>query len=158
METARISPAAFDSRFTSGRGHQSNDDDRSGASPTRNEGERQGSVRVLVVDDQHDVLTTTVELFRIMGYEVFSASNGSDALTILEREGDIQVLFSDVIMPGMNGVALARAARQLNPSINIILASGFQTMALDSNEADVRDFHFLSKPFRISDIARVLRK
>jgi DNA-binding NtrC family response regulator len=158
METARISPAASNSGFTSRHGQPPGDDDAQDASRTGDPGARAASVRVLVVDDQHDVLTTTVELFRIMGYEVFSASNGAEALAILEREEDIQVLFSDVIMPGMNGVALARAARQLNPGINVILASGFQTMALDSNETDVRDFHFLSKPFRISDIARVLRK
>jgi DNA-binding NtrC family response regulator len=158
MQTARISPAAKDSGFTSRHGQPPSDGDASDASRAGDKGAQTKSVRVLVVDDQHDVLTTTVELFRIMGYEVFSASNGTEALAILNREEDIQVLFSDVIMPGMNGVALARAARLLDPSINVILASGFQTMALDSNDTDVRDFHFLSKPFRISDIARLLRK
>ena len=116
------------------------------------------SIRVLVVDDQPDVLATTVELFRIMGYEVHSASNGHDALKILESTPDIQVLFSDVIMPGMNGVVLATHARRLIPGIQIILASGFQASAMDPQGADIRDFHFLSKPFRMADIAKMLRR
>ncbi len=116
------------------------------------------AVRVLVVDDQPDVLTTTVELFKLMGYEVLSADNGRDAVEILKRTPDIQVLFSDVVMPGMNGIRLGQEARKLIPGINIILASGFQGDAMGAAGADIRDFHFLVKPFRMADVARVLRK
>lgn len=115
-------------------------------------------VRVLVVDDQPDVLTTTVELFKLMGYEVLSASNGLDALAILQSTPDIQVLFSDVVMPGMNGFKLGKEARQLIPGINVILASGFQGEAMAASGADTSDFHFLVKPYRMADVARLLRK
>ena len=115
-------------------------------------------VRVLVVDDQPDVLATTVELFKLMGYEVLSASNGIDALAILESTPDIQVLFSDVVMPGMNGFKLGKEARRLIPGINVILASGFQGEAMAASGADVSDFHFLVKPYRMADVARMLRK
>jgi CheY-like chemotaxis protein len=114
-----------------------------------------GQVRVLVVDDQPDVLATTVELFKLMGYEVASASNGADAVEILRNSPDIQVLFSDVVMPGMSGIKLAHEARRLIPGINVILASGFQGEAM---EDDMSDFHFLVKPFRLVDVARMLRK
>jgi DNA-binding NtrC family response regulator len=117
-----------------------------------------GAVRVLVVDDQPDVLATTIELFKIMGYEVLHASNGLDAVAILKSVPDIQVLFSDVVMPGMNGIELGREARKVNPGINVILASGFQAPGLTASGTDLRDFHFLVKPFRISDVARMLRK
>ena len=116
------------------------------------------SVRVLVVDDQPDVLATTVELFKLMGYEVFSASNGIDALAILQSTPDIQVLFSDVVMPGMNGFKLGKEARRLIPGINVILASGFQGEAMADSGAEVSDFHFLVKPYRMADVARMLRK
>ena len=115
-----------------------------------------GLVRVLVVDDQPDVLATTAELFKLMGYEVLEASNGADALRILQSAPDIQVLFSDVVMPGMSGVKLGAEARKLIPGINVILASGFQGSAFGGGA--VRDFHFLVKPFRMSDLARILRK
>lgn len=113
-------------------------------------------VRVLVVDDQPDVLATTIELFKLMGYDVLSASNGADAIRILQNSPDIQVLFSDVVMPGMSGIKLAHEARRLIPGINVILASGFQGEAMA--EADMSDFHFLVKPFRMVDVARLLRK
>ena len=115
-----------------------------------------GLVRVLVVDDQPDVLATTAELFKLMGYEVLEASNGADALRILQSAPDIQVLFSDVVMPGMSGVKLGAEARKLIPGINVILASGFQGSAFGGGA--VHDFHFLVKPFRMSDLARILRK
>jgi CheY-like chemotaxis protein len=115
-------------------------------------------VRVLVVDDQPDVLATTVELFKIMGYEVLWASNGYEAVAILEKTPDLQVLFSDVVMPGMSGLRLAVEARRLIPGINVILASGFQAPAVDAQGANVHDFHFLSKPFRMTDIAKMLRR
>ena len=113
--------------------------------------------RVLVVDDHPDVLATTAELFRIMGYEVLCASNGPDAIAILKNTPGIHVLFSDIVMPGMNGVRLAREARSLLPGINVILASGFPASAMNHG-ADTSDFHFLAKPFRIADIGRMLRK
>jgi DNA-binding NtrC family response regulator len=113
---------------------------------------------VLVVDDQPDVLATTVELFKIMGFEVLCANNGEEAIAILESTREVHVLFSDVVMPGMNGVTLAREARKLIPGINVILASGFQALTMDPRDTDLRDFHFLSKPFRMADIARMLRK
>jgi CheY-like chemotaxis protein len=116
------------------------------------------SVRFLVVDDQPDVLATTVELFKLMGYEVLSASNGKEAVEILASNPDIQVLFSDVVMPGMNGFKLGHEARRLIPGINVILASGFQGEAMAASGADIGDFHFLVKPYRMADVARVLRK
>jgi CheY-like chemotaxis protein len=123
---------------------------------TRRLAAESGPIRVLVVDDQPDVLATTIELFKLMGYEVLSASNGADAVEILRSSPDIQVLFSDIVMPGMSGIKLAHEARRLIPGINVILASGFQGEAMA--EADLSDFHFLVKPFRIVDVARVLRK
>jgi PAS domain S-box-containing protein len=64
--------------------------------------------KALVVDDEPDVLEIAAALFRSIGYEVFTASNGQDALDILKRTKDISVLFSDVMMPnGMNGIELA---------------------------------------------------
>lgn len=115
-------------------------------------------MRVLVVDDQPDVLATTIELFKLMGYEVLSASNGDEAMEILESTPNIQVLFSDVVMPGMNGFKLGKEARRLIPGINVILASGYQGEAVGGAGANREDFHFLVKPFRMADVARMLRK
>ena len=150
--------SAFGSGDASGSGASAPSSAVAGASPASRISSGAAPIRVLVVDDQPDVLATTVELFKIMGYEVHWASNGHDALQILESTPDVQVLFSDVIMPGMNGVKLATQARKLIPGIQIILASGFQASAMDPQDVDIRNFHFLSKPFRMADIARLLRQ
>jgi PAS domain S-box-containing protein len=113
--------------------------------------------KVLVVDDQPDVLDMTVELFRIMGYEVLSANNGKDALSILESMPDIDILFSDVVMPGLSGVDLAREARRRTPNIKIILASGYHAGSLTRENSGAEDYRFIKKPYRMSEIAKILR-
>ena len=69
---------------------------------------------VLIVEDEPDVLDVAGQLFRSIGYEVTTATNGIEAMGILERRTDIDLLFTDVVMPkGMNGIQLARSAREL---------------------------------------------
>jgi PAS domain S-box-containing protein len=111
----------------------------------------------LVVDDQPDVLDTTTQLFRNMGYEVVSANNGEDALAILKRMPNVDVLFSDVVMPGIDGIELARKARSLIPNIKVILASGYHPRSLSTENAEAAGYKFIKKPYRMSDIAKILR-
>jgi CheY-like chemotaxis protein len=113
--------------------------------------------KALVVDDQEDVLNMAVELFRSLGYEVLSASNGLDALEILKRTPDIDVLFSDVVMPGMSGIQLGEEARALAPKMKIILASGYAAPALGDENARMDQFGFITKPYTVSQILRQLR-
>ncbi|MDB5771126.1 MAG: sensor histidine kinase [Burkholderia sp.] len=117
-----------------------------------------GNDKALLVDDQPDVLDVAVDLFRSMGYEVFSANNGAGALDIMKRMPDIDVLFTDVLMPGMNGIQLAQEARKCAPGIKVILASGYPAPALAAENTGFRDFDFVSKPYRMSEILKLLRK
>jgi PAS domain S-box-containing protein len=112
--------------------------------------------KALVVDDQDDVLEMAKALFTSLGYEVLSADNGSDALEILRQNPDIDVLFSDVVMPGMSGVTLAKEARALVPSLKIILASGYAPQELTEG-TDIHDFGFISKPYSLAQILKQLR-
>lgn len=111
-----------------------------------------------MVDDQPEALVSTAELFRMMGYEVLAAGSGDEALGILERVADIEVLFTDVFMPDMDGVRLAREARRLLPGINVILVSGFPATAMELHGGEPGEFHFLMKPFLMSEVAIVLRR
>ncbi len=116
------------------------------------------SEKVLVVDDQPDVLDMAVELFRDLGYEVLAANNGKDALAILERTTDINLLFSDVAMPGMSGIELAQRAKSLKPNMNILLASGYTTLTLNADISATQDFGFITKPYKVADIMKKLRE
>ncbi len=114
--------------------------------------------RALVVEDDQLVLEAASELFQAMGYAVLSARDGAEALRLLQREPDIDVLFSDVMMPnGMSGLDLAHAVRERYPAVKIILASGDPLPALKSEQQDLSEFAFVSKPYRLADVARHLR-
>jgi YesN/AraC family two-component response regulator len=71
---------------------------------------------------------------------------------------DIEVLFTDIVMPGIDGVSLAQEARKLLPGINVILVSGYSASHLSRPGVDLSEFHFLRKPFRMAEVARLLRK
>src|SRR5438105_3234134 len=116
--------------------------------------------RVLVVEDDPEVLDVAVEMLRGFGYEVLTAPDGPSALAVLRRDAEIDVLFTDIVMPrGMNGVELAREARRLRPDVRVLLASGYpaSVLASDHRASDDGEFAFLSKPYRRAELADNLR-
>jgi DNA-binding LytR/AlgR family response regulator len=76
----------------------------------------------------------------------------------LQRTPNVGVLFSDVLMPGMSGIELGHEARKLVPGIKVVLASGYPAPAIASSHADFASFAFVSKPYRLAELAKVLRK
>jgi PAS domain S-box-containing protein len=115
--------------------------------------------RVLVVEDDPEVLDVTVESLRTIGYEVLTAPDGPSALAVLRRDPAIDILFSDIVMPrGMSGVELARRALRLRPGLRVLLASGYPMAALSDTQGIAGDeFPFLSKPYRGAELAEALR-
>jgi len=113
--------------------------------------------KVLLVDDQPDVLETAITLFSHLGYEVLSADSGAQALDTLRLNPDIAILFSDVVMPGMNGVDLGKMARQEFPHLKIMLASGYVQTTLRDQLPDIGSFELVTKPYRLSDLIRTLK-
>ena len=115
--------------------------------------------RVLVVDDQPDVLEMSEELLRTLGFDVLAASSGEQALDLLQRTPGVQLLFTDVVMPGMSGVDLARQAQAATPGLKVLLASGYASGEHYAHgEGDqLEGFQFLRKPFRLADLVQKLR-
>lgn len=118
---------------------------------------------ILVVEDEAQVRQTTVELLRGLGYRLLEADNALAALEILNRGARIDLLFTDVVMPGpLESMELARMARQLLPDIQVLFASGYAEGAMarggQTLEAGVT---LLSKPYThaelSSQVARMLR-
>ncbi|HEX8613122.1 MAG TPA: PAS domain S-box protein [Telluria sp.] len=117
-----------------------------------------GLDKALIVDDQPDVLDMTVAIFESLGYEAIAANSGAEAIDLLGQHRDIKVLFTDVSMPEMNGVALAQAVRQMSPGINILLTSGYMSATLREQFGDaLAQFDLVAKPYRLADIAKRLR-
>jgi len=113
--------------------------------------------KVLIVDDQPDVLDMASHLFDSLGYQVLAANNGQEALDTLRRHPDIAILFSDVVMPGMSGIELAKSAVHYQPSLKVILASGYVSATLQEDHPDLDQFQLISKPYRLSDVIRKLK-
>ena len=108
---------------------------------------------VLVTEDDPDVLTIAAETLRLLGYQVYTATNATEALSILQRGTPIDILFTDIVMPnGMNGIALAREARRLRPGIRVLLASGYSRERMEADE----DMAFIAKPYQMPELARHL--
>ncbi len=113
---------------------------------------------VLVVEDDPDLLSGATELFRSIGCEVVAATDAAQAAGILESRTNIDILFSDIVMPqGVSGVELARRVRARHPGIRIVLTSAYPMAALRRDNGDIDEFVFVHKPYRLSDVARAMR-
>ena len=114
--------------------------------------------RVLVVDDQPDVLEMAEELLRTLGFDVITATSGEEALDLMKRTPNVRLLFTDVVMPGMSGVDLAKRAQAVVPGLKVILASGYAGQNFTTSDGDqLEGFQFLKKPFRLADLVKKLR-
>jgi CheY-like chemotaxis protein len=113
--------------------------------------------KVLIVDDQPDVLEMTADMFRSMGYEVLTAGDGNAAMELVRRHRDLVLLFSDVVMPGVNGIELANQAAAQIPGLKIMLASGYLSDSLQRQHAEALKFDIIGKPYRLADILKKLR-
>jgi PAS domain S-box-containing protein len=114
--------------------------------------------RVLIVEDEPDLMDVAASLFTSMGYDVVTASSGREAIDLLEQR-DVDILFTDIVMPnGMDGLELASYTRTHYPDTKIMLASGYPLPALKQRHGGVlNEFAFVNKPYRLSDLARTLR-
>jgi CheY-like chemotaxis protein len=114
--------------------------------------------RVLIVEDEPDLMDVAASLFTSMGYEVLTAASGQEAIDVMKQSG-VDILFTDVVMPnGMSGIELAIYTREHFPAIKIMLASGYPPPALRQRHGvDLSEFAFVNKPYRLSDLARTLR-
>jgi CheY-like chemotaxis protein len=116
-----------------------------------------GSQRILVVEDNEDLLELTSAMLTEFGYRVRCAGNGAEAVRLLKSGQEFDLLFSDVVMPnGINGIELAREARLLNKGIKILLTSGYAGDVLERHQA-ADEFPIIDKPFRRADLAQRLR-
>jgi CheY-like chemotaxis protein len=114
-----------------------------------------GSERILVVEDNEDVLEVTLAMLTEFGYRVWTAANGAEAIDLLRNGHEFELLFSDVVMPnGVSGVELAREAKRLN--IKVLLTSGHARDVLERHQA-VDEFPIIDKPFRRAELAQRLR-
>jgi CheY-like chemotaxis protein len=108
---------------------------------------------ILIVDDDEDVREMAVNVIEELGFNVIAAANGTEALELLQREPAVSLLFTDVVMPGLNGFELARRATRLRPELKVLYTSGFPkgTTAGEERARIVR------KPYRRSELYHAIQ-
>jgi signal transduction histidine kinase/CheY-like chemotaxis protein len=118
-----------------------------------------GSETILVVEDDAEVRTTVVELLTELGYRVLKANDGQMALAVLQSGVPIDLVFTDVVMPGpVRSPELARQAKALFPHIRVLFTSGYTENAIVHGGRLDPGVSLLSKPYRREDLARKLRQ
>lgn len=127
--------------------------------PTRAVVEASAGETVLVVEDDDRVRRLTCARLKDLGYRVEEAPNGQAALAILEGNPDIDLVFSDQVMPGgLSGLDLAEAVRKQYPGTRVVLTSGYSADLIGRERVDELGLNVLRKPYKQTDLARVLRE
>jgi two-component system, cell cycle sensor histidine kinase and response regulator CckA len=121
------------------------------------EGELWGSGTVLLVEDEPMVRGVAERALTRHGYKVIVADNGEDALEILGRGEEVDLLLSDVVMPGMDGPTMVREARKDRPDIKVLFMSGYAEEQL-RNSINVGNVSFLPKPFSVQELAEAAKR
>lgn len=125
----------------------------------RPESASRGDETVLVVEDQRDVGDLAEAILKDFGYTVLRAANALEAIKVIERDDTIDLLFTDLIMPGgMNGVMLARAARRMRPAMKILLTTGYAEASIERVDARGTEFDLIGKPYKRTDLAARVRQ
>jgi two-component system NtrC family sensor kinase len=122
----------------------------------RDEAQSRGAGRVLVVEDSPEVAEVCSAYLEQLGYTIASVSSGQAALDFLERKGHVDLVFSDILMPGgLNGVELARIIRERYPHLPVLLSTGYSDSA---QEAVSQGFVVLQKPYNIATLRKSLQE
>jgi PAS domain S-box-containing protein len=117
-----------------------------------------GGETVLVVEDQDALRTVAERILKRAGYQVLTASSGAEALRIAAGHGaEIDLLLTDIVMPGMSGHALAERLKRARPEVEVLFTSGYSERAIEHQGALAPD-GFIGKPFSAADLLRKVRE
>jgi PAS domain S-box-containing protein len=117
-----------------------------------------GSETILVVEDHDGLREYSTSVLRELGYRVVEACEGGQALELLKTRQDVQLLFTDVVLPGLNGRQLADEALRLRPDLKVLFTTGYTRNAIVHNGRLDQGVDLISKPFTFADLAAKVRQ
>jgi CheY-like chemotaxis protein len=131
-------------------------DEQSGTEATIPDGDEEETI--LIVEDDDDVRTYSVEVVRELGYRVFEAHDGPSALRLLEREERVDLLFTDIVLPGgMTGAQVAEQACNVKPNLKVLFTTGYARNAIIHQGRLDKGVRLITKPFSSADLAARIR-
>ena len=114
-------------------------------------------MKILLAEDDDDMRRFLVKALEKAGYQVAAFDNGASAYDRL-REEPFSLLLTDIVMPEMDGIELARRATELDPDLKVIFITGFAAVALNADSQAPKDAKVLSKPFHLRDLVDEVEK
>ncbi|RYD88685.1 MAG: response regulator, partial [Sphingomonadales bacterium] len=111
-----------------------------------------GGGKILLVEDEDMVRAVAERALTRAGYQVTACAEGEAGLAAVANGGEYDMVVSDVVMPGMDGPAMARAIRKVKPGLPILFMSGYAEEQL-RRDIDIADMHFIAKPFSVQQIS-----
>lgn len=109
--------------------------------------------RILLAEDDDSMRGFLVRALEKAGYDVIAYANGEEAFERLKTD-PFTLLLTDIVMPKMDGIELARRASDLDPELKIMFITGFAAVVLNSDTAALKETRVLSKPFHLKDLVR----
>jgi len=117
-----------------------------------------GQGKILLVEDEEGLRALNARGLASRGYTVLEASNGVEAMEVFEREGHVDLVVSDVVMPEMDGPTLLKELRRRDPSVKIIFVSGYAEEAFAKNLPSQEQYAFLAKPFTLKQLVAEVKQ
>jgi CheY-like chemotaxis protein len=118
-----------------------------------------GSETVLVVDDEATIIDVSVQMLKEMGYKVLPAHNGKEAIEIFKQNNDkVAIVILDLIMPGMGGGEVYERLKEIDPTVKVLLSSGY---SINGQVAEILNRGcdgFIQKPFKLNELSFKLRE
>ena len=116
-----------------------------------------GSGVILLVDDEPLILDTASEMLKMLGYTVFLAPTGQEAVSIyMEKHNVVDLVILDMILPGMNGAQILKLLKEINPDVRVILSSGYSMQGDACEVMDMGCAGFIQKPYSFADLSALV--
>ena len=117
-----------------------------------------GQGKILLVEDEEGLRALNARGLASRGYTVLEASNGVEALEVLDKQGSVDLVVSDVVMPEMDGPTLLKELRRRDPAVKIIFVSGYAEEAFSKNLPSQEQYRFLAKPFTLKQLVAEVKE